>query len=291
MISISRLTTRQLQERAIDLARQSKAESDDRVHPRVGAVIVRSDNIIAEAYRGQHTPGNHAEQEAIKSLRDEDLAGSTVYTTLEPCVIRGHQMPCSQRLIDSRVREVFIGILDPNPDIRGQGEWKLEERGIIVRKFEPDFVEKIREMNQEFINYMLGLGIIIQSPSRDQVITDDVISIEGIYRVRPTQGDRIRMFARHNNNYYPQGPIDFGYNKDQNRWRKARLKLDAGPEPRTYEIIIARYSEDLAIAHRHYELVHKATRQWIGLEMDVEPPGFERLASVTIVRAPILTTK
>jgi hypothetical protein len=56
-----------------------------------------------------------------------------------------------------------------------------------------------------------------------------------------------------------------------------------------YEIIVARLSEDLTIVTRHYSTVNRVMRDkhkrdgiWIGIEMDPEPPGFERLASLTL---------
>jgi hypothetical protein len=55
------------------------------------------------------------------------------------------------------------------------------------------------------------------------------------------------------------------------------------------EIIVARLSDDLNVATRHYSAVnrvmknkHKLDQVWIGIEMDPEPPGFEKLASLTL---------
>lgn len=107
-------------EEAVEVSTQSRAEDDGRVHPVVGAILVSSSGTpISSACRGKHTPGHHAEQEALFGLGDDVVAGCTVYSTLEPCTVRGTQMPCCHRLLDRRVSEVVIGILDPNRDIRG----------------------------------------------------------------------------------------------------------------------------------------------------------------------------
>jgi pyrimidine deaminase RibD-like protein len=112
---------------ALDLSRESKSEDDGRIHPFVGAVIAHPDgHLISSGYRGQHTPGNHAEQEALIGIDESVVRGSVVYSTLEPCTSRGRQTACCLRLLNAGVAEVVIGILDPNPDIRGRGEYKFE---------------------------------------------------------------------------------------------------------------------------------------------------------------------
>ena len=128
MISSER--DRELMELAVNLSRKSRAEDDGRVHPFVGAVIIHPNgSIISSGFRGQHTPGNHAEQEALVGIPDDVVTGAVVYSTLEPCTIRGKQTPCCLRLIDRNISEVVIGILDPNRDIRGMGWWKFEDAG------------------------------------------------------------------------------------------------------------------------------------------------------------------
>ncbi len=136
---------------AIEEARRSVAE-DDRPHPRVGAVVVKNGKILAKAHRGEN-PKSHAEYVALEEkLSNETLAGATVYTTLEPCIKRNPpKICCAQRLVERKVARVLIGMLDPNPDIRGLGDQLLSEAGIEVQLFPRDLRAQVEEMNREFI--------------------------------------------------------------------------------------------------------------------------------------------
>jgi pyrimidine deaminase RibD-like protein len=136
---------------AIEEAKKSVAE-DGRPHPRVGAVVVKDGKVLAMAHRGEN-PKSHAEYVALEEkLSSETVAGATVYTTLEPCIKRNPpKICCAQRLVDRRVARVFIGMLDPNPHIRGLGDQLLSEAGIETQLFPRDLRAQVEEMNREFI--------------------------------------------------------------------------------------------------------------------------------------------
>jgi len=298
----------QLMRMAVDLSKDSRAENDWRVHPFVGAVIAHPNGeIISSGYRGKYTAGKHAKQEALVGIREDVVAGAIVYSTLGPCAFRGTQTPCCLRLIDRSVREVVIGILDPNPDIRGRGWWKFEERGIKVRNFTPELVKEIRELNRDFINHQLGPGLMItaiQPDGADEIAVTEYhragretlevrhgrISVKGTYRIRPSNGERISMFVRFSRSYYPQAPIDFGFDHDNLMWHCPSVYLGSKNKegPTEYEIIIAGLSDDLNVAIHHYSTVNLVMKNkykvdaWVGIEMVTEPPGFEGLASLTL---------
>ncbi|MCR5218483.1 bifunctional diaminohydroxyphosphoribosylaminopyrimidine deaminase/5-amino-6-(5-phosphoribosylamino)uracil reductase RibD [Treponema sp.] len=137
--------------RAIQLAQ--KGEGFVHPNPMVGAVIVRDNKIIAEGYH--HNYGNlHAERDALKNAADNniDVKGAEIYITLEPCCHQGKQPPCTQAIIESGIKKVYIGSRDPNPLVNGKGVELLKAAGIeVVQDFLKDECDSI---NKIFFHYI-----------------------------------------------------------------------------------------------------------------------------------------
>jgi pyrimidine deaminase RibD-like protein len=137
--------------RAIELARKCVSEHG-KVSPSVGAIIVQNGAVLGEAYRGELKAGEHAEYTLLeRKLRDVSVAGATIYTTLEPCTSRTDpKIPCVERIIERRIAEVCIGVLDPNKRVTGKGQLRLREAGVNVTLFDADLAPQIEELNREF---------------------------------------------------------------------------------------------------------------------------------------------
>ena len=98
----------------------------------VGAVIICNNKIIGEGYTSAYG-GNHAEVNAINSVKDKSLLKeSTLYVTLEPCSHHGKTPPCSDLIVKNKIPNVVIGCVDDNPEVSGKGIKRLKEAGCNV---------------------------------------------------------------------------------------------------------------------------------------------------------------
>jgi len=174
-------------ELALAEARKSAPE-DGRTHPKVGAVAVRDAQHLASAHRGQLHPGEHAEFTLLEGLlRDETLTGTTIFTTLEPCTRRGHpKVPCADRLLERGTTRVVIGMLDPNPEIRGSGVLRLREGRIAVEFFPQDLMLQIEELNRDFTraqrSSVIGVDPLTPRTVRaDQGLNDWYVLVNSVY--------------------------------------------------------------------------------------------------------------
>jgi len=103
-------------QRALELARQAEAEGE----VPVGAVLVKDEQILGESWNapiGEHDPTAHAEIRALRNaatrLGNYRLLDTTLYVTLEPCVM------CAGAIIHARVKRVVYGAADPKTGAAG----------------------------------------------------------------------------------------------------------------------------------------------------------------------------
>lgn len=100
-------------------------------NPAVGAVVLQDGKVVGQGYT-QPPGGPHAEVMALREAGDK-AKGSKLYVSLEPCPHHGRTPPCTEAIIASGVEEVFVSVLDPNPNVAGRGKKVLESAGIKVR--------------------------------------------------------------------------------------------------------------------------------------------------------------
>ncbi len=79
-------------------------------NPSVGCVIVKNNEIISTGQTGINGRP-HAEYNAIKSCK-KNLNGSKLYVSLEPCAHYGKTPPCTNLIINSKIKEVIFSIED-----------------------------------------------------------------------------------------------------------------------------------------------------------------------------------
>lgn len=97
-------------------------------NPAVGAVVVLDGRVVGRG-RTQPPGGPHAEVMALREA-GEAARGADVYVTLEPCSHHGRTPPCTDALIEAGVAAVHYALVDPDPQVSGEGRRLLEAAGI-----------------------------------------------------------------------------------------------------------------------------------------------------------------
>lgn len=200
---------------AINLGKKGKWNTAP--NPCVGAVLVYKGNVVAEGYHTEYGKP-HAEIECLLDAIDKGVfLGNTVnfshptlacannvrnagkknndinndsnryiltecilYVTLEPCNHQGKTPPCTQAIIESGIKHIVVGVLDPNPKASG-GIKKLESLNIHV---ETGILEnECRELIDDFL--------VWQTKHRPYVILKMATSLDG--RIGPKYGDNYRI--------------------------------------------------------------------------------------------------
>jgi len=190
--------------RTIELAERCVGE-DNRPHPKVGVVIVKNGKVLAEAFRGEIGKGDHAEFIALerKSRGNAEIEGADLITTLEPCTRRSHdKRPCVSWIMSRRIRKVWIGTLDYNPDIRGEGEATLRDDGVLIGRFPDSLQLKILEQNRAFFDYIkskhpsLSMSELQERADRlRELVLTELLEINKLGALSD-EGSRLREFIR-----------------------------------------------------------------------------------------------
>lgn len=134
--------------RALELAEKGAGHVNP--NPMVGAVIVKDGKIIGEGYHQKYGE-LHAERNALLHCK-ESPEGADLYVTLEPCCHYGKTPPCTEAIIENKIRRVIIGSLDSNPLVAGKGIQILKEAGIQVT--EGVLQKECDELNRIFFHFM-----------------------------------------------------------------------------------------------------------------------------------------
>jgi len=94
------------------LAQANKNLGNTSENPSVGCVITKNNSMIGAGCTGR-SGRPHAEINAIKNSKNE-IEGSNLYVTLEPCSHYGKTPPCTKSIIKRKIKKVFFSINDPD---------------------------------------------------------------------------------------------------------------------------------------------------------------------------------
>jgi diaminohydroxyphosphoribosylaminopyrimidine deaminase / 5-amino-6-(5-phosphoribosylamino)uracil reductase len=176
---------------ALDLARARHGLTGK--NPSVGCVIIKNDKIISigqTEYKGRP----HAEYNAIKNSND-DLKGSKMYVSLEPCNHYGKTPPCTKEIIKNKISEVIYSIEDIDKKVKGKSFKILKSNNINVKKgllknkirnfYEPYFFNRKKKRP-----YVTG---------KIAVSKNNLIFSKGTKKITDIHSDKLTHFLRYKN--------------------------------------------------------------------------------------------
>jgi diaminohydroxyphosphoribosylaminopyrimidine deaminase/5-amino-6-(5-phosphoribosylamino)uracil reductase len=131
---------------ALSLAKKAERKNI-KGNPFVGAIVVDENNCIIGTGYHKMWGDKHAEVYAIEEAlaRNPDLTKCSLYVTLEPCSHHGKTPPCTDLIVQSGIKKVFVGSLDPNPKVSGFE--LLKQKGIDIQLIE---LNEALELNKVF---------------------------------------------------------------------------------------------------------------------------------------------
>ncbi len=158
-------------QQAIDEMKKSIAErrGDGKASPKVGAVLVSAaGEVLGTAHRGELREGDHAEYTLLdRKFSDKNVTGAYLFATLEPCAPGSRKHPklgCAERIVNARISKIWIGIEDPDPTVDRKGIKYLQDAGIEVEMFDPEFQDIIYAENKDFLDQAKQRAAEVKKP-------------------------------------------------------------------------------------------------------------------------------
>ena len=162
---------------ALDLARRGSGHVSP--NPRVGCVVVHNGSVIADGWHAKFGEP-HAEAMALSRL-PKPPADATLYVSMEPCNHQGKTPPCTDAILESGIKNVVVGMTDPNPQVRGGGIQRLRQNGVKV--VEGVLEEECMWMNRWFIKHT--------TTDEPYVLLKLATSVDGVIAPDPPRKDQL----------------------------------------------------------------------------------------------------
>tara|TARA_B100001173_G_C15964505_1_gene537179 strand:- start:179 stop:1255 length:1077 start_codon:yes stop_codon:yes gene_type:complete len=99
-------------------------------NPTVGCIIAKNKKIISKGVTSS-TGRPHAEEIALKKA-GKNAKGATMYVTLEPCFHSSPNGSCTDQILRSGIKEIYISCIDQDPRTKNKSINKLKRNKIIV---------------------------------------------------------------------------------------------------------------------------------------------------------------
>ena len=176
---------------AINLAKARSGLTGE--NPSVGCLIVKNDEIISIGQTG-FNGRPHAETNAINNST-QNLSGSKMYVTLEPCNHYGKTPPCTNNIIKSGIKEVLYSINDIDNKVRGKSFKILNKKNIKVKKgLLKD--EALNLYNSYIVNRKHKMPYVT---AKIALSNNKIIYSKGVKRITNKVSDKLTHYLRYKN--------------------------------------------------------------------------------------------
>ena len=162
-------------------------------NPSVGCLIVKNDKLISIGQTG-FNGRPHAEYNAIKNSF-ENLNGSKMYVTLEPCNHYGKTPPCTNSIIKSGISELIYSMEDIDKKVKGKSFKILSSEKIKVKKgllkseaknlYDPYIINRNKKLPYVTAKIAVSKNKLIYS--------------KGIKRITDKSSDKLTHYLRYKN--------------------------------------------------------------------------------------------
>ena len=144
-------------------------------NPLVGCVVLdQFGNVVSRGYHKKYGE-SHAERDALSKLKNDEAKNGVLYVNLEPCSHYGKTPPCTDLIIEHKLKKVVFAMRDPNLQVDGIS--KLMEAGIEV-------VEGVLEEEAKFLNRVFIKNVTQKLP---YVIVKTATTLDG--KIATSNGD------------------------------------------------------------------------------------------------------
>jgi diaminohydroxyphosphoribosylaminopyrimidine deaminase/5-amino-6-(5-phosphoribosylamino)uracil reductase len=140
-------------ERALELAERGRGSTYP--NPVVGALVASQGEVVGEGWH-ERAGGPHAEVAALGQA-GERARGAEMIVSLEPCCFTGLTGPCCEAIVEAGIARVYVGAIDPNPQVSGRGLERLREAGVEVEQAEGEIAFQARRQNEAWRTW-ISLG-------------------------------------------------------------------------------------------------------------------------------------
>ena len=138
------------------------------LNPSVGSIVVNNDTVISSGVTSINGRP-HAEFNALNKVKN--TAGSSLYTSLEPCVHRGKTPPCTDIIIKKKIKNVFFGLEDPDRRTFKKAKKILNANGIKTKLIRSE------KYNNFYRSYIINKKFKIPFISAKIAISKDYFTI------------------------------------------------------------------------------------------------------------------